>query len=99
VGRESDLFICKGGLKLHWEIPVGTKKIQVSLHDGTPSVNAHRFFCDQNISSPGISIVPEQDEEWQQKYHGTYWAFGGLLAKFRTKSGSNTGWMEVSIIE
>jgi len=93
------LFLCKGGLKQHWEIPTGTKKIEVRLHDKKPSRNAHRFTCDRDSASPGISIVPEKGEDWSRLYHGTYWSFGAMLAKFRNESGDNQGWMEVSIIE
>jgi len=98
-GGQVNLMLCKGGVKRHWEIPNGTKKIEVRLHNETPSRNAHRFRCDSVSASPGINILPETGETgWDPTYHGTYWMFGALLAKFRDESGSNLGWMEISIL-
>ena len=103
VAREKgqvNLFLCKGGVKKHWEIPNGTKRIEVHLHNKKPTRNAHRFRCDKESASPGLFILPEEGETgWDPTYHGTYWSFGAMLAKFRNESGDNKGWMEIKILE
>ncbi len=92
-----ELFLCKEGLEKHWNIPKGTKKITVRLHNKKPSLHAHKFTA-LGIYGSAIKICPEKGENWESQAHGTYSRFGAFLSKYRTEARSHDGWMEISII-
>lgn len=93
----SELFLCKDGLKEHWNIPPGTKKIEVRLHDEKPSLNAHKFTT-LGVFGSGIKISPDKGEDWDSKAHGTYSRFGQFLSQYKREARNLTGWMEISIL-
>ncbi len=93
----NELFLCQRGLSNHWNTD-RAKKLEITLHNGTPSAHAHRFFAHGPFHS-GISIRPEAGEDWDEKTYGTYNLFGAMLRRYATQAGSREGWMEIQILE
>jgi hypothetical protein len=93
-----ELFLCAGGLKRHWDIDTA-KTLEIRLHNGKPSMNAHRFRI-SGYGGQSINIIPEANEKgWHVSGYGTYSSFASVLSSFILKSNSKEGWMEVSILE
>jgi hypothetical protein len=92
------LFLCASGLREHWDIG-GAKKIEVRLSTESKSPNAHKFHTSLDYPVSGISIDPEDNEEWPSRYWGTYNAFDSFLNRFIEETGQRNGFMQVNILD
>jgi len=94
-------FICTSGLEEHWELPNGTKKLQVRLSTEQPdNPEAHKFHCNgfDNNPATSINIDPLEGEEWQERWHDTYMAFDTFLSRYIRKTGRRDGWIDIFIL-
>jgi len=105
VGRRSDyllpsgtVFLCSEGLEKHWQIGDTTRKLEIRLHNQKPTRNAHKFTTSGPFCS-AIHSKPEKGESWFPANHGVYSHFGIMMAEYKRAAGTDTGWMEVSILE
>lgn len=97
---DGGLFLCSDGVRKHWQVDVGVREIEVELHNGKPTKNAHRFRAAGAHWDKNIVIIPDEDEAgWTAETHGTYSPFNRQINEFCSLAESDSGWMEVRVIE
>lgn len=95
--RPRKFFLCKNGVRRHWDLQTDTKEFEVRLHDEKPNINAHRFLIGSTVhaGADAITIKPENGEDWSETKHNIYGTFAVMLQDFQLESGKREGWMEI----